>query len=303
MAPATMNGPRTRVALDGVAETLLWTLYHRAMEARRPDAVLDDPMAVELLDGIDYPFERRFGKAHMGSAQGQALRARTFDERIRAFLDEHPEATVVALGEGLETQFWRVDNGRLTWLSVDLPDIVELRRKLLPAEPRVRHVACSALDDRWMDEVDASRGVVVTAQGLLMYLKPAEVRLLIARCAERFPGGELVLDAVPRWFSAQTVKGRMKTREGYVAPPMPWGMDASERWKLHGAHPNIVEIRDLALAPGRGFFYTRVAPHAHLIPVVRNRRPSITVVRFGPGAATDTPKAGPEAESGVDGTD
>lgn len=287
MAAATSNDPRSSLTLDGVSETLLWTLYHRAMEARRPDAVLDDPMGVELLDAIDYPFERRFGKADMGSAQGQALRARTFDAQIRAFLHEHPEGTVVALGEGLETQFWRVDNGSVRWLSVDLPEIVELRRQLLPEEPRIRQVACSALDDAWMSEVDPAHGVLVTAQGLLMYLKPAEVRGLIARCAARFPGGSLVLDAVPRWFSAQTVKGRVKTREGFVAPPMPWGMNASERWKLHGAHPNIREIRDLALVPGRGFFYTRVAPYAHLIPVVRNRRPSITVISFGPGAPTE----------------
>lgn len=295
MATATTNGPKTRVALDGVPETLLWTLYHRAMEARRPDAVLDDPMGVELLDGIDYPFERRFGKADMGSAQGLALRARTFDEQILEFLDRHPDGTVVALGEGLETQFWRVDNGRLTWLSVDLPEIVELRGRLLPHETRVHPIAGSALDETWMDRVDPSRGVIITAQGLLMYLQPSDVRALIARCAERFPNGSLVLDAVPRWFSAQTVKGRVKTREGYVAPPMPWGMDASERWKLHGAHPNIVEITDLALVRGRGFFYTRVAPHAHLIPVVRNRRPSITVVKFGPGpeagAGPNTPDA------------
>ncbi|HSA54031.1 MAG TPA: class I SAM-dependent methyltransferase [Yinghuangia sp.] len=283
MATATTNGPRVRVALDGLSETLLWTLYHRAMEARRPDAVLDDPMAVELLDAIDYPFERRFGKGDMGSAQGQALRARTFDQEVQAFLRTHPEGTVVALGEGLETQFWRVDNGSVHWLSVDRPEVIELRRRLLPGDERVRLIACSALDEEWMDGLDASHGVLVTAQGLLMYLQPAEVRRLIARCAERLPGGELVLDAVPRWFSAQTVKGRVKTREGYVAPPMPWGMDASERWKLHGAHPNIVEVRDLSLVRGRGFFYTHLAPRAHLIPVVRKRRPSITVIRFGPG--------------------
>ncbi|UGQ12618.1 class I SAM-dependent methyltransferase [Yinghuangia sp. ASG 101] len=290
MGAATTNGPKVRVALDGVSETLLWTLYHRAMEARRPDTVLDDPMAVELLDGIDYPFERRFGKADMGSAQGQALRARTFDEEVRAFLGGHPDATVVALGEGLETQFWRVDNGRVRWLTVDRPDVIALRRLLLPAEPRVRLLGCSALDERWLDGLDPARGVLVTAQGLMMYLRPSEVRHVIARCAERLPGGELVLDAIPRWLSAQTVKGRVKTREGYVTPPMPWGMDASERWKLRGAHPNITEVRDVALTRGRGFFYAHVAPHANLIPLIRKRRPSITVIRFGEGAATGGPR-------------
>lgn len=291
MGTATTNGPRIRVALDGVSETLLWTLYHRAMEARRPDTVLDDPMAVELLDGIDYPFERRFGKADLGSAQGQALRARTFDDVVRDFLAARPDATVVALGEGLETQFWRVDNGRVRWLSVDHPDVIALRRRLLPAEPRVRLLACSALDERWLEGLDSEQGVLVTAQGLMMYLRPSEVRGVIARCAERLPGGELVLDAVPRWFSAQTVKGRVKTREGYVAPPMPWGMDASERWKLHGAHPNITEIRDVMLSPGRGFFYTHIAPHANLIPIIRKRRPSITVIHFGPGPGEEQPAA------------
>jgi len=36
-------------------------LYHRALEARRPDRVLDDPKAVELVDAIDYPFGRHSG--------------------------------------------------------------------------------------------------------------------------------------------------------------------------------------------------------------------------------------------------
>ena len=96
------------VQLDAVPETLLWTLYHRAAEARRPDAVLRDPRAVELVEAIDFPFERRFGRAAPVLAQWQALRAACFDREVRRFARHHPGGTVVALGEGLETQFWRV---------------------------------------------------------------------------------------------------------------------------------------------------------------------------------------------------
>ena len=67
-----MNMP---VELQGVPETLLWTLYHRASEARRSDAVLHDPKAVELLDAMAFPFEQRFGAAGAGLSQWQALRA------------------------------------------------------------------------------------------------------------------------------------------------------------------------------------------------------------------------------------
>jgi O-methyltransferase involved in polyketide biosynthesis len=63
------------VELEGVSETLLWTLYRRASEAARSDRVLHDPMAVELVKAIDFPFEERFG-ATDGWAQWQALRAR-----------------------------------------------------------------------------------------------------------------------------------------------------------------------------------------------------------------------------------
>src|SRR6476646_8419328 len=70
------------VELKDVPETLLWTLYHRASEARRGDAVLHDPKAVEVLDAIDFPFEERFGSAGEGLSQWQALRALTFDRQV-----------------------------------------------------------------------------------------------------------------------------------------------------------------------------------------------------------------------------
>src|SRR5215210_3484344 len=147
------NGAKTGFELGGMPETLLWNLYYRALEARRPNAVLRDPKAVELVDAIDYPLEERFGVGHPRQAQGQALRVLCFDQEIRRFLSVHPEDTVMALGEGLETQFWRVDNGRVRWLTVDLPQIVELRRRLLPPEsPRQRMIGGSALERIWLDE-------------------------------------------------------------------------------------------------------------------------------------------------------
>ena len=76
---------KTTVELSGVPETALWTLYHRAVEACRPHAVLADPLAVELVERIEFPFAERFGAAtHL--SQWQALRARCFDNAVRRFL-------------------------------------------------------------------------------------------------------------------------------------------------------------------------------------------------------------------------
>ncbi|MBY8879151.1 class I SAM-dependent methyltransferase [Actinacidiphila acidipaludis] len=279
---------RIKVELEGVPETLLWNLYNRAEEARRPGSrLLDDPRAVELVDRIDYPFER-FGAASM--AQWHALRIRCLDDEVRRFLAERPGGTVVALGEGLETQFWRVDDGRVRWLSVDLPETVEVRRTLLPDDPpRRRSLACSALDLRWMDEVGdgvASRDVMVTAQGLLMYLPEAEAKGLIAACAERFPGGRFLFDALPRAMVARNQAGALGSSDGrYRAPRWEWGMDVTEYRKVAAASPRITEVRSLRFPRGRGLY--ALAPLSHRIPGLRSLRMSIIAVRFGgdPGSA------------------
>lgn len=274
---------KVKVELEGVPETLLWNLYNRAVEARRPGRrLLDDPLAVELVDRIDYPFER-FGGAAM--AQWHALRVRCLDGEVRRFVAEHPDGLVVALGEGLETQFWRVDNGSVRWLTVDLPETVDVRNTLLPDDPpRRRSLACSALDPRWMDEVEAtedlSKGVLVTAQGLLMYLPPPDVKRLIADCAERFPGGRMLFDALPRAMVARSQAGAHDVPgAGYRAPRWQWGMDGKEYRKVATASPRIAEVRSLRLPPGRGLY--AIAPVSHLIPGLRAMRMSIVSLRFG----------------------
>lgn len=242
---------RVRPMLNGVPETLLWTLYNRAYEAGQRYPVLDDPMALRLLEDLDYPFEERFGRPNPFHSQAQGLRSRCFDLAVQEYLADRPRATVVALGDGLETGFWRVDNGLLNWLSVDLPEVAELRRTLLPASDRLRTLSRSATDLSWLDEIEdpQGRGVVVTAQGVLMYLRPAEVREILAACAERLPGGVLVLDTMARWLARGTVAGTSKVGTMTV-PPMRWAMNPGERHKLRGAHPAIIGVRALRLPRG-----------------------------------------------------
>ena len=191
---STQQPAKENVTLSGVSETALLTLYSRASEARHPDAVIDDPMAVTLLDSIDFDFAK-FGTT---GSQGMALRARVFDIHTLSYLDQHPAATVVALAEGMQTSFWRLDAARpdaqFRWLTVDLPPIIDVRTRLLPPSPRVTLLAQSALDYSWMDSVDTSGGVVITAEGLLMYLQPEQSLGLIAECAKRFPGGQMLFD-------------------------------------------------------------------------------------------------------------
>ena len=224
-------------------------------------------MAVELVDTIDYPFEERFGDGAGGQAQWQALRVRCFDLEVERFLATHPDGTVVALGEGLETQFWRVDNGRVRWLTVDLPETVGLRRRLLPQSSRQRLIARSALDPRWMAEVDASRGVLLTAQGLLMYFEYDEVRRLVAACAEWFPGGALLFDAVPCWLSVRSRSGKLKSPRQLPGTAVALGAQLADGPRSRRRAPHVVELRELRLPRGRGAALGHVVPLMSAAPL------------------------------------
>jgi O-methyltransferase involved in polyketide biosynthesis len=246
------------------------------VEARRRDAVLADPLAVEVVEKLDYPFAERFGQLHPAHGQIQALRVRTFDREVERFLARHPAGTVVALGEGLETQFWRVDNGSVRWLTVDLPESVALRRALLPAHERQRSYSGSALDPAWTSLVSSS-GVLITAQGLLMYLQPDQVHALIAMCAQRFPGGTMVFDAVPPWMAGVVRRGT----PGYRPPPLHWTLIPRATADLARIDPGIVEVRDLKPPRGRGFIGW-LAPNLRYVPLLRRSRPMIIALHFGP---------------------
>ena len=269
----------TPIRLDAVPETMLWTLYHRAVEARRPDRVLDDPLAVELVDRIDFPFAERFGDGR-SFAQWQARRARAFDDRVRAFLAGRPGGTVVALGEGLETQFWRVDDGRVRWVTVDLPEVIELRASLLPQDGRRRLVAASVTDGAWAGELEADGPILFTAQGLLMYLERADVHALVARLAGTFAGSALVFDAIPPWLAARSRAGKLGGPSGYRPPAWRWALDRRERDALAGL-PGVESLRRVPIRRGRGAAHGYLLPLLTRVPGVRDQLLAIWEARFG----------------------
>lgn len=269
--------------LTGVSETALLTLKVRASEARRPDAIIDDPMAIELVDAIDFDWAK-FGYSRR---QDMALRALAFDDATRTYLVDHPAATVVALAEGLQTSFYRLtaggtddDGDRFRWLTVDLPPIIELRTKLLPPSNRLTVCAQSALDYSWMDRVDSTDGVFITAEGLLMYLQPAESLGLIAECARRFPGGRMMFDLPPSWFAMWARRG-LRTSLRYRVPPMPFAMSAAEAANLVDVVPGIRAVHDVALPRGRGTLLNTTMWAMQRIPLFDPVRPALTLLEFG----------------------
>jgi len=190
--------------LSGAAEALLVTLYLRAVESQRPDAVVKDEKAETLVKKISDAGLYDFGQIkslHLTEANKLViiLRNRQFDHYAQDYLARNPEAVVVHIGCGLDSRFERVDNKQVEWYDLDLPHVIDLRRKLIGGEEERHHfLACSVLDGAWLDTVSVhrQRPFLFLAEGVFMYFAEAQVKSLVLTLRDRFPGTELVFDAL-----------------------------------------------------------------------------------------------------------
>lgn len=181
------------IRLGTIQETLLIPLYGRAMENRKKEAVLRDARAEEIVASIDYDFTRF---DNLPSLIGAVLRTSLFDRWVTDFLAAHPAGTVVEIGTGLNTRYDRVDNGRTRWFDLDLPDVIELRRRFFTDTERRTMLTASVTDETWVAAV-ASRSdgpYFFAAEAVLPYLEEGDVQHVIDLLADRFPGSLLALD-------------------------------------------------------------------------------------------------------------
>jgi O-methyltransferase involved in polyketide biosynthesis len=209
---------KAKVTLSPEQETLLITLYAKA----QPDNPLFfDPMSQQILNQVDYDFN----SLHIPYKTVVLVcqRAKKLDAVTRDFLAEHPEGVVLHLGCGLDSRFWRVDNGRVSWYDLDMPPVIELRRQLFSESARYRLIGAPVTDLEWVDTVTTGgRPVLVVAEGLLMYLGEADVRRLVLRLHEAFPGCRLVADVFSRMTARSATKHPSLKSTGAT---IGWGID------------------------------------------------------------------------------
>ncbi|MGW1738166.1 class I SAM-dependent methyltransferase [Nocardia sp. NPDC001965] len=186
------------VRWGSVEWTNLVTLYLRACDSRAPHPILGDGAASEAVERINYDWPRIHRSVRPGLNQWLvALRAARLDEWSANFLRDCPDATVLHLGCGMDTRAFRLrPPSGSRWFDVDQPEVIALRRTLYDEGDGYRMIGASVTETAWSAEIPADRPVLVIAEGLLMYLREPEVRMLLQRLTDRFSGGEILFDSL-----------------------------------------------------------------------------------------------------------
>ena len=196
-----------RITLSGVPETMLQTLYARAKESRTRGAVCDKK-AEEIVERLDYDFSS--ADKDMAMRSGVIARTIVLDRLVQAYLVKTPGAIVVNIACGLDTRCYRMQ-GYGHWYNLDLPETMDLRKKLLPESGAVSQIAMSAMGD-WGGEI-AERGMaaLVVIEGLTMYLTEAEVQRIFAVIAGRFDRVTVLVETmnpmVVKHFKEKSIAG------------------------------------------------------------------------------------------------
>ena len=208
-----------------ISETSLLTLYFKAQETQRSDRLIEDPKAIEILErlGVDMS---RFRDKRM-SQVGTVIRVRRFDRQTRRILAEWDRPVVVHLACGLDDRFLRTDSGKGVQVDLDLPDVMEVRKRFLPPSERNPQIGASMFETGWMDELlerYPEHRFAFIMEGVLMYLNGADIKGLFQNLARRFPGAELHFDAVSTWMVRHS-KMHDSIREYGDDVRFTWGLD------------------------------------------------------------------------------
>jgi O-methyltransferase involved in polyketide biosynthesis len=152
-----------------------------------------------------------------------ALRTRKYDALINDWIARNPSSTVVNLGCGFDTRYWRIAHQKCRYLELDLPEIIELKKVALKGKLDYELIGGSVLDPVWIEQVTAigNRNIVLIAEGLFMYLPKPQVIGLFETFSEKLAHSqiifEVVTEAYTHGFWKKIVEGKMKRELGVDA--------------------------------------------------------------------------------------
>ncbi|MBN1464157.1 class I SAM-dependent methyltransferase [candidate division KSB1 bacterium] len=195
--------------LTDVAKTSIITLRSHVIESQKDEPLIADPMAEYALhqlaayaakDGGEQVLDRQLSAALTNHL---AIRARKYDAIANDFIARHPGCTVVNLGCGFDTRYWRLDHRQCIYIELDLPEVIEIKKEILGDKIDYELIGRSVLDLSWIEQVTqkTARTILFIAEGLLMYLPRDGVIRLFKTVAESVHDSQIVLEVVTEKYT------------------------------------------------------------------------------------------------------
>lgn len=258
--------------ISGVPETMLQTLYARAKESKKANHKIYDEKAIEMAQRLSYDFSNADKDAVMST--GVIARTMLLDRMTADFISRNPDAVVINIACGLDTRCYRVGSGRIRWYNLDLPEVIDIRRRFLDENGTVSCIASSAMDEAWASCVEVKdEPVLVIVEGLTMYLKEEDVRKILSIISDNFKNVTVFMEILSPTFVGKDVEKSIKASKARFT----WGAKTGE--ELVKLAPNFRFEEDRSLVETMEELYG-IYKIIGKIPFVRNMSNKIAVLKL-----------------------
>jgi O-methyltransferase involved in polyketide biosynthesis len=167
-------------------------LFRAETQKNKPGLI--DKTAVKIIDSVDFDFSLMSQNVPEISQIAWIARCKRFDHIVRDFIQRHPNGTVINIGCGLDTSYERINDQSILWYDLDLPDVIELKKKFLNESDNRKYIPCSFLDTRWFDDIIIKDKVLFISAGVFVYFEESVIKEFIIKVADRFNESELFFD-------------------------------------------------------------------------------------------------------------
>lgn len=237
-----------KIDITGVPETMIQTLYARAKESQKEQHKIYDKKAIEIVSNLDYDFSNADKDFAMSS--GVISRTIILDKLVKKYIEKNPNALVINIACGMDTRFYRVDNGKVSWYNIDLPVTIDVRKKFLEENGRVSMIAKSAMDETWADDIPKTNSpVLVIIEGLLMYLTEKDVKKILSIIEKNFSNVTLYMETM----SPLVVKNVKEKSIDASNAKFTWGIKKGKELEEYNSKYKFVE--DISLTEGMKEIY------------------------------------------------
>ncbi|MDR2177005.1 MAG: class I SAM-dependent methyltransferase [Treponema sp.] len=180
-------------SLQGVSNTLFIPLAARVFASKKFPEYFYDEKSLALEQYI--PGDSIQKKSSEYSFMASVARYYNLDNMVKAFISKNPKCTIVYLGAGLETAYFRLNNQSALFYEVDLPEVIDIRRSILGEHENEILIGGDIFDTLWIHKIDTSFPSLLIASGVFQYFTEDKVMQFITNIRANLNDAELIFDA------------------------------------------------------------------------------------------------------------
>jgi len=126
-------------------------------------------------------------------------RSYNLDQMTQEYINKHDKCNIVNLGAGLETSYFRIDRKNAHYFEVDLPDVIELRKKFIGIGENEKLIQGDLFKLDWCNELDTALPTLMIVSGVFQYFHEEEILEFIGNAKDIFENAELIFDATNKF--------------------------------------------------------------------------------------------------------